>query len=74
MALLTDFSPSAVKAAAQEVFDMIKSGQIAFDAAGYAEVKLYSHTVSLAVCGKGSPSIRVIDANGRHWFPEVEGL
>lgn len=72
---MTDFSPHNVKVAANRIAARIASGDIAdFSPLSTGEIEAtdFGCIVRARIGEDGKlDTIRVIDANGRHWFPEV---
>lgn len=72
---MADFTPLPAKAAGIRAMAKFKAGEIKFDDKGSADIVEGDFTVRMAVApGCSGPTLRVIDASGRHWFPDIEGL
>ncbi len=71
---MTDFSPHAVKVAGQRVVDWFAAGEMdkfSQRSDGDFETTNFGCIIRITQMLDGEIVARVIDANGRHWFPDV---
>lgn len=71
---MSDFSPEVVKAAARNAVASFTAGEkdkFTERSPDEHETKVMGCVVRVFLDGRGGVIVRVIDANGRHWFPEI---
>lgn len=72
---MADFTPHAVQIAAKRVAAQVAAGNVAdYSPLSTDELETVSFgcIVRVTIVDGALASLRVIDANGRHWFPDYE--